>query len=295
MAYLPSDLMTVNDQGEQVTGVRRLKVETLSDAALETSARGSVGVGVYLQDQTTAPLEIPFLQGRGTHVLQTDTSIGDYTIEVEGGSGILDGEVIELAKADGTFYQGTVVVGGVVVGPTDTITLDLPVNAVYVAGVDTVQSSSQDMLVDGSVTPQVFSILPLSGQSGDITRIIIILEGDDTMDSTGFGSNGALSRGVLLRYKNQNGTYRNLFQFKTNGEIAIAAGGDLSTFTPTRQGNTTSAVYGRVTFSGQEKRGVVLRVEGDRNEAIEAVVQDKLDTGINTKFRITAHGHELQE
>lgn len=258
-------------------------------AAFETSERGTTGLGVFIQDQTTPVLTVPFLQGRAAISLAVDTVLDSRTITLDPGHGTLVGETIELADPIALkFMQSEVVAVNI-----DVITLDQPVNRVYFALTAIAQRSVSDMLMDGSVTPQVFSILPLPSQAGDMVRVILELEGTTDMDSASFGSDAALLNGCVIRVVEADGTFKNLFNFKTNGDF-IAQGFDHSFLQPRVPGNNTRAFTSRVTWGGQSKHGVVIRLDGSLGEQLQVVIQDNLTLGVNTKLKITAQGHELQ-
>ena len=258
---------------------------------IEVSNRGNRAVPVFIQDQTSPVLTVPFLQTRAPITLSADTvSDGVNTIiNLTAGHGAVVGEVIELAEnSTMEFMQADVIAVNV-----NAITLDQPVNRVYTTTNTTALRSTKDMLVDGSVTPQIFSVLPLPDQSGDMVRIIIEIRGTDDMDFTTFGSELALTNGCVLRVNNGDGTYRNLFNFKSNSDF-FEQGFDHA-FSLPKQGNTIKGFTARVTWGGPSKHGVVIRVDGALLEAIELVIQDDLTVGTNTRFHLTAQGHELQE
>jgi len=258
---------------------------------IEISDRDTMGEAVFIQDQTTGVLSVPFLQDRVTLELAAATVVGSYEVEVVTGGGALVGEILELARAaNGIFMQAMIL--AIAVGATDTITLDAPVNDVY-ATTDIVQTSTENLLVDGSTTEQVFSILPLPGQRGDMVRLITLIEGTDNMDYGTFGSDAGLARGCVVRVNNGDGTYRNLFNFRTNGDFALQ--GFDTVFHVPRQGNSTRGFSSRITWGGQSKHGVVIRLSGSLGERLEVVIQDNLTAGLNTKFKLLAEGHELQE
>lgn len=48
----------------------------------------------------------------------------------------------------------------------------------------------------------------------------------------------------------------------------------------------------RRSFGGQDKNGVVIRVDGDLGESLELLIQDDL-TGLET-FRIVVQGHVVE-
>jgi hypothetical protein len=258
-------------------------------ASFETSDRGTTALGIFAQDQTTPVLTVPFLQGRASVSLAVDTVLESRTITLNGGHGTLVGEIIELADPEALKFMQSQVINVNV----NVITLDQPVNRVYFAATAIAQRSSDVMLINGSVTPQVFSILPLPSQAGDMVRIILEIEGDADMDSASFGSDVALTNGCVIRVSEPGGTFKNLFNFKTNGDF-LSQGFDHTFLQPRVPGNNTRAFNSRVTWGGQSKHGVVIRLDGSLNEQLQVVIQDDLTLGVNTKFKITAQGHELQ-
>lgn len=256
----------------------------------ETSNRNSRGLSVFVQDQTTRSLSVPFLKERSSTTLASDTVADGINrdVELSPGHGALVGDILELADTStgSLFMQSQITAVNV-----NTITLDQPINRVYTAAGSVVVLSNDDMNVNGLVTPQVFSILPLPNQAGDMVRIIFEMRDDADMDFTTFGGLASLANGCVLRVNNGDGTYRNLFNIKNNGDI-IEQCFDYSFLQP-KQGGTIKGFSARLTWGGQSKHGVVIRLDGTKGEALEVVVQDDL-TGL-TRFHVTAQGHELQE
>jgi hypothetical protein len=257
--------------------------------SFETSERGTTALGVFIQDQTTNVLTIPFLKSRAALTLASAPAVDQNVITLTGGHGVTAGEVIEIAELDTQQFMQSKVVS---ISVND-ITLDAPVNFPYQT-TDVIQASSDNMLVDGSVTPVVFSILPLPSQSGDMVRINMEIRGgtNQTMDFTKFGSDAPITNGCVIRINNGDGTFKNLFNFKSNGDF-IEQGFDNSFLDPAT-GNTITGFIARVTWGGQSKHGVVIRLEGSAMQALEVVIQDDLTATNNTLFKIIAQGHELQ-
>jgi hypothetical protein len=260
-----------------------------SSIPVEKSNRGTSGAAVFIQDQTTPTLSTPFLNTRTSVTLASAPAINQNIISLEPGHGVVDGEIIEMALA-GTqkFMQSEVVSVSV-----NDITLDQPVNQAYQT-TDIIVVSSNNLLVDGSSTPVVFSVLPLPTQSGDMVRMILELRGgaNQVMDFSKFGSDAALTNGCVLRVNHGDGTYTNKFNFKSNSDF-IKQGFDHGFLTP-QTGNTITGFISRVTWGGQSKHGVVIRLDGAAGEALELVIQDNLSTTNNTRFNLGAQGHELQ-
>lgn len=251
---------------------------------LETSNRGTVGVPVFVQDQTTESLDIPFLLDRGGFTIDGDTTRDSRFFNATAGHNIVVGEVIELVDSS-AFMQARVL--GVI---ADAIEIDTPINHVYLGGASGTRSTD-DMRVDGSVTPQVFNISPLAGQAGDLTRVILRIESNSGMDYTKFGSLNPLSIGCVLRVKRENGDYRNQVNFKTNGDFIEKAYDNIN------QAKTGGGGFGfvsRLTYAGQSKHGVTVRVDGNLGEEWQLVIQDDLSTGL-TLLKMSAAGHELQD
>lgn len=256
-------------------------------STIETSDRGTKALGVFVQDQTSPVLTLPFLQERASVTLASDVAIDDRVINLVGGHGTLVGEVIELAvTGTNQFMQAEVLAVNV-----NAVTLDQPANVIYTVAGSIVLRSTPQMLVDGSVTPQVFSIVPLPGQVGDMVRIIIALEGSDGMDFSTFGSENPLINGCVVRVKNSDGTFKNLFNFKANAGL-IGQGFDYAFLQ--NIGNNLRGFASRITWGGQSKHGVVIRLDGSIGEELQIVIQDDLTSGSNVEFRVQAQGHEVQ-
>lgn len=263
--------------------------------SFETSERGNTAQKVYIQDQTTDSLDVPFLKTKfqttleviatvGSRFITVPTGIGtSFTANITNADGV--GDIVELANGE-TFMQARVI--GIV---DDVIELEDQVNHAYVA--DTVVLvSSDNLLIDGSITPQIFSILPLPTQSGDLTRIILRMEATADQDSGTFGPLDALRVGVQVRKKRSNGDFKNIINFKTNGEF-VAKCFD-NNFLP-NNGNNVRLFVARLTWAGVSKHGVVQRLEGELGEELQVVISDNLTGASFIRFTLAVQGHELQE
>lgn len=254
---------------------------------LETTSRGGTGIPVFLQDQTTGPLDLLFLDQVVTPTLSADTVVGNYTVDVVDATSLAVGQTVEIADTtNGSyFYQGTILSIA-----TLTLTLDSPINRIYTTAAHTMVASVSDMAVNGSVTPVVFAIEPLPAQSGDITRVIVEILDDADMDFETFGGLTALTNGLVMRVNNGDGTYRNLWNFKSNGDITLQA---FDYKFETNNGGGVRSFASRMTWAGQSKHGVAVRLDGALGEKLEIIVQDDL-TGLSS-MRWVGQGSELQE
>ena len=251
---------------------------------IERSDRGSEGVAVYIQDQTTEAVGRPFARVLGSFSIVSSTVANSRSFTATPGHGIVVGEMLQFDN-DVIFMEAMALT---VVG--DVITIDTPFNHAYLA-TDIFSRNTLDLRVNGSVTPVVFSVAPLAGQTNDVTRITLSIESAQAMDFTQFGSISPLTVGCVLRVKRATGEYKNLINFKTNGDFIEEA------TTPLFQGKTGGGGFGftaTLIFAGQQNRGVVIRLDGTRGEQLELIVQDDLSAGL-TKFHMRAQGSEIQD
>lgn len=275
--------------GKAKLSVQTSSVITSAVIPLEVSSRGSRGVPTFVQDQTTNPLSVPLLKSRVMTNLAVNGVIGDTNVTLAPAHGAVVGDILELADLVtlDLFMQATIL--NVV---ADVITIDQPLNHAYLT-TDTAVISEKTMLVNGSLTsPIIYSILPLPTQAGDILKIILDIRATADMDFSSFGGAAALTNGCVVRVKQENGDFRNLFNFKTNGDF-IQQGFDHQFLIP-KGGNTTRGFTSKITWGGSGNHGVAIRLEGSKGEELQVLIQDDLTIG-NTVFTMTAQGHETQE
>jgi hypothetical protein len=257
---------------------------------LKIQEDGSIDINV--QDQTTRPLDLYFYQQQGVSTVTTALTVRDsYTIEVASVAAFILGDTIGVfagntaGNTQGTFYFGEVlgIAGNI-------ITVDSPLDTVFQIGTIAI-SLTKEMNVDGSITPQIFSI-QAGGPTGtidvDITRVLPKMITTNPPEFSMFGDIiGGLVRGLVIR--RVNGVQQNIVNWKTNGEISNFMY-DLTFFDQSKpQG--VNGIIGRQTFAGQSKHGVAIRLEpGDR---LEIIIQDDLTSLLS--FRMVAEGHEVTE
>jgi len=244
-------------------------------------------VDAALQDQTTPILIVPANKVSNTTTLTTTIAKGDMTIDVDTTTGFVAGVFIVLANATENRYMTARQVGAIA---GSTVTLDTPVDFEYPAGTQ-ITNGSTNLGVNGAVTTQVFSLrasdpgLPLIV---DITRMIFTCTTATAVDMSTFGDLAALTNGLVLR--RVDGTYNNIFNVKTNGEIASLMY-DFQVYDATNPQQGQDGFVSRLTFAGQNKIGVTLRIGPD--EDVELLIQDDL-SGL-TDFTVMFEGHVVDE
>jgi len=249
-----------------------------------TSATGSLDVKV--QDQTSAPVIFRLNKVIGETTLAIVTAIGDKSVTVADSTGMVINQYVSILSApDNRFYLGKILgISG------NIITLDTPLDFAFPVGTG-MAFRNANMAVNGSVTPQVFSVrgdIADIGVEIDITRIIFSMTCDTVVTFAKFGDLAALTNGIVLRRKN--GTYNNIFNVKSNAEIAGIMY-DMTIYSADNPQQAVDGLNARLTFNGQSKIGIVIRI--GPGEDLELIVQDDLSGLLN--FEIMIEGHIVED
>lgn len=281
-----------------------LLVEIVSP--IETTSRGGKGIATFKQSNITEMLDLLFLQEKVTGLtLSIDTVVDSRTITLATGHGLTTGNsaghILEIAHTtDNHFYQGKVLSVA-----ADVVTLAPPINDIYTVATTGISTGNPNMAEDtatgvainGSVTPVIFTVKPLPSQAGDISRIVMASTSSNEGDLSTFGGAPALTVGMTLRVDRGDGTFKNLFTYQTNFDLAQHAGGDSSPPFVPKGGNTTHGIITRVSFEGESKHNAAVRLDGALGEELQIVIFELMDntaTG-NLTVSFLAEGSELQE
>lgn len=267
---------TIKEQG----GLVRKLVSTELSNTIVLPDEGGIGVGVYLQDWNKPVLDVRFLHRKGVFQLLSNTTVDSRYFTAASGHLIVVGDTIELNKIN-NFIQAIVLS---VVG--DLIEIDSPIGDIYTPNRNYPRSSN-DMRVDGSTNPVVFTLKPEEGQKGNITGMFLNILAAGGMDFSTFGSGAKLARGCILRKKNTDGTYTNYFNWKDNSEFISRAN---THYFKDNNGNNVRSFAGRVVFAGQENKGVSISLTGTLGEELQIVVQDNLLELSQNSIAATAQG-----
>lgn len=247
------------------------------------------GVPVDIQDQTTKPVILNFNKVENSTALSAQATKGANTITISDTTGFVDGRYIIIfdpTSNNFSFYTQLGAPSG------NIITLDTPLDYAYPIG-SYVDSAITDMSVNGNVTPQVFGLRGTGIPPGveltvDITRIIFYCVASSAVDLLKFANITALTKGLVLRKRNDE--VQNFFNIKTNADIAGLMY-DFIILQATNPAQGEDGFYARLTFAGQEKIGVAIRIPV--GEDLEFVVQD--DLSAITLLKVIAEGHVVQD
>jgi hypothetical protein len=253
---------------------------------LEAFNAGNGAWDANIQDQTTPPIDVYFARSLDIFTIEVDTgasgiTVGSlvYTFTATTGHPIIIGDEIILLDTDDdrSFYATVLNVTG------DLIEVDRPIDHNFNTANTLGRTVSTNMAVDGSITPVIFSARA-GLQEIDFTRFIIKIISDTSMDDGRFGGGVALTRGFIFRIVNS--YQKTIFNFKTNGEIAnFCFDVRYADKAPAGQYGMTS----RITFGGQSKHGVVLRI--GFGDVLQWIVQDDLTA--NDTIQVVGQGHEV--
>lgn len=243
----------------------------------------SNALDVYIQDQTTPIIDLYLHRHIGNDItVSSNAAIDDYILNVTSGHGAVAGNFLCL-KEGTRFYQG-----GVSSVAAELIYLDTPLDYAFTTSA-TCSPTTKEMNVEASVSSvYTYHVQPNAGVKWDITRILFFMEGPAQMDSTLFGSVDALTNGVVLRKKNDE--YYNIFNAKTNGDLANRAY-DVS-YDDRASAQSKYAFRCRRTFGGQSKNGVVIRLDGDNDDEMELIIRD--DVSSLSIFNVIVQGHIVE-
>lgn len=259
-----------------------------ADTGVTAAVENNDGQGclaVCIQDQVTETIDALFNQSVSNFTLSADTTAStettlNYVFTATGGHGIIVGNEILLLDVVGDRALQAVVV----VVATNTITIDRPIDNVYPSATTLGRIVTSEMAVVGSLAaPQIYTFRA-GVDAVDVTRLILTMLDGTAMDDGLFGGIPALTNGLILRIFN--GLHKTIFNFKTNLDIKQFCY-DLTYSSKAPAGQFGLAA--RISFGGQDKHGVVLRVSG--TDVIQWIVQDDL-TGLISLVN-SAEGHKV--
>lgn len=244
------------------------------------------GIDVTLQDQTTFPIIAHFTKTVVQTTLAVTGAIDDLDIEVDSATSIVVGQHVTIFNAE----EERVFFAHVLVIASTTITLDSPLDFAFPSG-SIIDFSDDNLAVDGSSTTQIFGLRGGGTPPGvdldfDVTKIIFQCTTATASTLSTFGDLGALTNGLILRRRD--GIFQNIFNVKTNGDIADI--GMLIIHEASNPAQGQDGFIATLRFAGQNEIGVSLRI--GVGEDLEVLVPDNI-SGI-TILKILALGHIVE-
>ena len=238
-----------------------------------------------ISDQTSPTIIVPLNRSNAETTLTIDAARDERIIAVASVIGAVIGEgCIITCTVTHRFY-----VGHIVAINANNITLDSPLDSAFAVVCTFVNFTTHNMAVDGSVTPQIFSLRAAEPPAGldvtvDVTRIIIACVCTSAVDLSKFGDLDSLLNGLLIR--RVDGDWFNIFNAKSNLDLANYAF-DFDVFSATNPAQGVDGFVCRLTFAGTNKMGVAIRV--GPGEDIQGIVSDALDGLVELSIIVEGH------
>lgn len=243
------------------------------------SGNNPLANNVWIGDQFTPIIDLFLTIDRETgKSLANDVAIDQSIFDLASGHGALNNDIITI-KEDDRCYQARILNVA-----TDTVTVDTPLDFAFTAAGAVVTLGVKNLNLDGSSSTLIAKISPPNSSMWDITRVVIHIEDATIMDSAKFGGMPALTNGVVLRHKNH--VVNNIFNVKSNGALGERA------YDIQYDPKAPAGVFGfrcRRSFGGQDKNGVVIRLDGAKSDELQLLIRDSLVD--LTLFRVIAQGH----
>ncbi len=244
-------------------------------------------IPINIQDQHTDIIIFKFNLIDASTTTAANVLINARRIKLSSMDSVSVGDYLIAFNPDSLrFYKGHILSISI-----DTVTMDTPLDWTMPAGTF-IDITTTNLAIQGGSTIdsiKTFGLRGVSpspvGESVDITRIIFSCQTSGAVDLSTFGDiAGGLTNGLVLRKRD--GRYFNIFNVKTNAEIAgIMYDWDPHASTNPIQGQ--DGFIARLTFGGQSKIGVTVRL--DPGDDLELLVQDDLSS--ITLLEIIAEGH----
>jgi hypothetical protein len=245
---------------------------------------------VAIQDQTTEIIDLHLSRLIDAADLREALAIDATSAKITTGTLPTVGDTLCLKDVDGVaFYQGGIIGVTIIGGGDYDVDLDSPLDFPFSTD-DGCSIRSEDLAVDGSITPITFIVSPFGladGTEWDIVRCFGSINGTSAMDDGLFGDLPALTKGIVIR--TDDGVTKNIFNAKTNGDFELHTG-DRKYAEKAPAGQTS--VSFRRTFGGQNKNGVVARLRTSDGDGFKCIVQDDLSGLVS--FSMVAQGHIVQ-
>lgn len=249
-----------------------------------TSDPYKLNCDVNIQDQTTEIIDLHLSKSVQVLTIVSNTNIDDTTVTISSGVEPTDGNIV-CFKEGSAFYQGEILSHAANGGNWDVV-LDTPLDYAFTT-VGGCSERSTNLAVNGSVTPQIFTVSPKNLNAEvewDVVRVMGQIISSSSMDDGTFGGLSALTKGIVFRVVD--GITKNIFNAKTNGDLKAHM------YDVSYSDKAPAGKYGlafRRTFGGQSKNGVVIRLCAVSEDEFQVIIQD--DLSLLDKFEVIVQGH----
>lgn len=245
------------------------------------------GLCVYVKQSTSDPISEPFASEPQTFTLASATTPDINTFSVEPDSGIVTGDIITLIDEP----TGDQMTATALLNVADIVTVDSPIIRSFDPQNTTALRSSDSLLVDGSANNVIMSVKPIIGDQLNISSVTIEIESPTNFGFSSFGALAKLTNGIVLRVNKGDGSYTNLINVKSVLDLILNSSYN-EFFKGPGVGGTKEAFVADINFGGLNSETLNVRLDSNKNESLELVIQDNISTG-NTIVRAKAKGRKV--
>lgn len=253
---------------------------------------------VYIQDQTSFPIEYFLTRKIQDVVLAANVAIESNYIDLVAGHGFVVGNYIEIKYDDGVsiprLFQGEVIavnVNQITVMPS----IDFNCDTAFI-----LSSKRTDARMNGLTAsiddPIEFDISPVDNLSYDMTAISVSMILETNPDDGLFGDQPELQYGAYFGYKEIDdlGEEQNvvhLANVRNNSDFRIYCGPQNVVYTTRSSGGGSYGFSAEKILNGQENYGVVARLSGTK-QFFYVSIHDNIGV---VRMRIKIRGHVVED
>lgn len=247
-------------------------------------------IDVNIQDQHTPTIIFPLYEIINSgYNITTDTAPDSFTLELNNVIGLSIGDTMGIFQDTDNIrnYFGEIMnISGT------TLTLDTEFESVFAVNKSPiVYEIETNINEDGSTNKIIHEFVNYGTIPMDVTRFVFTMQTTDPVDLNKFGDIiGGLERGCLLRERKADGTFGNIFNFKSNFDF-VGVMFDFDTYDASHPNQGINGLSARLTLGSPGKIGVVTRLS--YNESIQMVCKDDLTSLIS--FVTMLEGHLTDE
>ena len=255
--------------------------DTLMNVNIVSPVNDDGNVRVLNQDYTGEVFNFFITRQLSNTTLLSKTEIGDMVLNVVDTTGCADFRAVNVYDNE-SYFQG------IIMSTTaNTITMGSEIDRSFNVSNTIVECGEWNISsVDGSVTDQIYRIIPPSDRVWHVISTSVVILDDTQMEDDEFGGIPALTNGLSMRIKD--GYTKDVFLIYNN------IGFFLRGFDYLYSDRFFAGTYGfRSRLNIKDIHGAVIELDGSTDDEIQAVVRDDLTPLL--EMAITVQGHYVTD
>lgn len=258
----------------------------VNDGVVDPIGSLSGAINTHDADVHIHPLSHFVFKKGTTYTLASDAAVGATSLVLTSVVGLLVGDYLHITDTSNNNHEHCMpVVTNIAV---NTITLDRPLDRIFLAATTTVDKVLINLGVAGTLaSPQIYVLQPDPGSTWHVTSMSFTILDNAAMDDNTFGGLASLTNGVVFRVKDiLSGTYTTLFKWKNNTSPVLDG------FTTAYNARAPSGYYGYTgQIDGRNVYGAIFRLANTLTETsqLEILIQDDLSGLVDFKVKLQGH------